>query len=398
MPRSTLQPRTRRAPNAETLVRLIKGKAEASALTRRGICLLNAGDLEGAARAFATALDSGLGDDSLAALLASCYRAAGQPEQAAALLQESIRAKPSEGAARIRHALALWSDGSRDGAIRALRDAIRHDPERAELHFQLGTLLTAIDCFEEAELRFTQALNIDRSHIEAAINLAMCCGLRGAPSESVQHLRRAQAMHPSNPRIGLMLTEAMKAVRQQGLAVPAPARMFEEEDLQDRASIEELSHIIEHDPDFVDAFLAIPIGEVDETVFSMLLRTIEAALERQPEHAELHFHCGRLLERLGRRDAAIRENERAVEIEPAFTRALIELARLYANTDRRQDAASRLEQAIEAGAEYADVYYMLGNLYRDLGRRRQARDAFARALSINKRYGAARDALAALTA
>jgi tetratricopeptide (TPR) repeat protein len=174
--------------------------------------------------------------------------------------------------------------------------------------------------------------------------------------------------------------------------------MFQSNPADDLRGIEELSRIIEIDPDFVDAFLSIPAGDLDEQVFAMLLRTLEAALERQPEHAELHYHCGRVLQRLGRNEAAIDENEKAVRIDPMFTRALIELGRLYHQTDRRDDATTRLEQAIEAGAEYADVYYLLGNLYRDKGEITLARSAYRRALDINTGYEEARQALAALTA
>ena len=166
----------------------------------------------------------------------------------------------------------------------------------------------------------------------------------------------------------------------------------------DYAGIEELSHVIGAEPDFVDAFLSIPTGKVDEKVFAMLLETLHTALERQPEHAELHYHCGRVLTRLGHDDAAIDQNERAVSIDPKFTRALIELGKLYSRTDRTADATTRLERAVAAGAEYADVFYLLGNLYRDQGQIGQARTAYRRALKINERYEEAKTALEALPA
>ncbi len=165
---------------------------------------------------------------------------------------------------------------------------------------------------------------------------------------------------------------------------------------QDKLGMAELSRVIEEDADFVDAFLSIRLDDVLERLFAVLLGTIRVALERQPEHAELHFHCGRVLDKLGRRADAIDANEEAVRLNPRFTRALIELAKLYQATDRRIDAATRLEQAVAAGAEYADVYLMLGNLYRDRGDFEQARGAYGIALSINNEYVAAQVALATL--
>mgnify|MGYP001613992982 FL=1 len=154
--------------------------------------------------------------------------------------------------------------------------------------------------------------------------------------------------------------------------------------------------MIEAEPDFVDAFLSIPSGEIHDQVFAVMLRTLQVALERQPEQAELHYHCGRVLARLGQPIEAILQNEQAVRLNPTYTRALIELGRLYGQTDRAEDATTRLEQAIATGADYADVHYLLGNLYRDQGRVTRAATAYRRALALNEHYDAAREALASL--
>ncbi len=408
IPKDTAQPNGTRAAKLTPpeLLDLLKSRYQAADQVRRGICLINAGRFDEAAAVFAQAQKLGSTDRSLPSYIAGCLIGQGRAEEAvrhlsqprAAVLNGQPKAAgPHDSVNRIRHALALWAGGKAGLAIESLRDAVREDPECAELHFQLGTMLAATESYDEAELRFTQALTIDRDQAEALISLALCCGARGAVSEAVSYLQRAQARRPNDARIGLLLAEAAKAMQHQGLAVRIRAKIAEVEMSEDRRGIEELSRIIEADPDFVDAFLSIPAGEVDERVFAMLLLTLEVALERQPEHAELHFHCGRVLDRLGRREDAIDENERAVEIDPKFTRALIELGKLYHDTDRTEDATTRLEQAVVAGAEYADVYYLLGNLYRDQGQMSRARSAYRSALVINNRCEAAQQALAALS-
>ncbi|MGB2986448.1 MAG: tetratricopeptide repeat protein [Phycisphaerae bacterium] len=380
----------------EQLLRLLKVRFEAADQVRRGVCLLNAGQYERAEAAFARAAEAGCTDRSLPSYLAACLLGQGMPEAAASHFAETARQDDTQTAARIRHALAQWSAGKCDAAIQSLRESIRLNPEFAELHFQLGLLLTSLEDYDEAELRFTQALNIERDHTEALVSLALCCGVRNAMTEALGYLQRAQSRKPHDARIGQLLTQAAKAVQQQGLSVRARADMPDGDPVDDEQGIEELSRVIEAEPDFVDAFLSIPIGQVDERVFAMLLKTLEAALERQPEHAELHYHCGRVLARVGRSEDAINENERAISIAPTFIHALIELARLYQKTDRNVDATTRLEQAVAAGAEYADVYYLLGNLYRDQGQVGRARSAYRRALVLNDRYEAAVKALEAL--
>jgi len=297
----------------------------------------------------------------------------------------------------IRLAHVLHEDGRCDEAVSVLRDCIARSPENAELHYQLGTLLTDRDDYEEAELRFVQAVNLDRQHTEAYVCLGLCCGVRQAPDEALRHLRRAQARRPRDARIGKLVALAAKAASDAGYKVGICATMPDDEIAGDPQGVEALAGVIENDPEFIGAILSIPVDRVHEQLFALMLKTIQVALERQPEHAELHYHCGRVLARLGRRDDAIHANEKAVAIDPKCVNALVELGRLYQETDRYADAADRLEQAIDAGAAYADVYFMLGNLYRDRGDCEQARKAYVGALRINKQYGDAKKALDALS-
>lgn len=380
----------------DDLMKLIQNRYCAENEIRRGICLLNAGRFNDAADAFSQAQSYGSTNDSLPAYLAASYMGQGKPDQSAEQFAHHVDSDEANTTARIRHALSWWEAGQPQNAIQSLRDGIKLNSENAELHFQLGTLLTRLDRFDEAELRFVQTLSINREHPEALISLALCCGLRGSPEEALPHLERAQALKPYETRIGQLLVQTAKAINQKGLKARVHAKMPIADSLEDEKGIKELSRIIESDPDFIDAFLSLPAGGIEAEVFSMLLKTLENSLERQPEHAELQFHCGRVLERLGRYSDAIQKNEHAIKINPKYVRAMIELARLYSQTDRNIDATTRLEQAITAGAEYADVYCLLGNLYRDQGQIERARDAYRHALLINNKYEAAHEALTSL--
>ncbi len=385
------------AISPDELAGILRRRYEAADWVRRGVCLLNAGSFDQATNAFDQARQLGSADRSLPAYLAASLLGQARPEAAAEQFAEFAPAHPADIANRIRHALALSAAGKSQAAIGALRTAVQENPECAELHFQLGTLLAAWERYEEAELRFTQTMSIDREHAQAMVSLALCCAARQSPAEALTHLQRAQALRPHDARIGWLLANAAQAASRQGLAVRVKAAISSDDDAQDRRGIEELARVIEAEPDFVDSFLSIPTGEVVEGVFAVLLTTLQVALERQPEHAELHYHCGRILDRLGRRSDAIDENERAVRLDPSFTQALIELGKLYHATERTVDATTRLEQAVRNGAEYADVYYLLGNLYRDQGRVGPAKSAYAHALAINSSYEAAQKALAELT-
>jgi tetratricopeptide (TPR) repeat protein len=398
-----MSPRTRSIASAggpgsadSELSARLKAHFQAENDVRRGVCLLNAGKYDEAALAFSRAAAQKGNSTPLASYMAACCIGRGETSAAVKHFSKAVEQDDKDVTARIRHGLALWTDGREEEAIEALRAAVALTPESAELHFQLGTLLANREQYEEAELRFTQARNLDRNHAQALMGLAMCCGLRNAPDEAVEHLQRAQVRRPEDATIGLMLAQAARAARQLGHAVGLRATMPKEGPEIDQRGIEELLAVIQNEPDFVEAFLSVPHDQIDPRVFSVLLSALQRALEHQPEHADLHYHCGQVLARLDRPLDAIEANERAVAIDPHHVRALIALAHLYRLMDRPGEAAERLEEVVAAGVEYADVFCLLGHLYRERGQYGRARSAYHRALCMNESYKDAREALAAL--
>lgn len=378
------------------LADLIVRKCSADDDTRRGLCLLSAGRFDEAIIAFESARSAGVDDDQLCTLLGAA--SAGNSDHAAAAAHfaaaNSTRDALSINAIRAAHAF-LAADRASE-AITTLRLAIKKNPTSAELHFQLGTFLASQEETDEASLRFTQALSIDRHHIEAHVSLALTCGLQRDPRQAVNLLRHAQSLRPDDARIGLLLTYAMREAAHQGHTLSVrPAITGGSRCLPDRW-IDQLAAIVESEPDFVDAFLSLSPDCVDALAYENLLRTLQRALEHMPEHAELHYHCGRVLDRLHRTAEAIEQTERACGLDPMCVRALIALGILYQTTNRKADATSRLEQAVRAGADYADVHFSLGNLYRDQGLIVKARSAYRSALALNERYEPARQALTAL--
>lgn len=388
-------------PTLELLKRYHEGRQH----LRRGICLLNAGQYDQAALEFAAADQADPPPPGercgppLADLLAACYVGQGQFDLAGQKMEQLARDDPSHVTGRIRRALLLWQGGHPLEAIERLRESLRDNPDSAELHFQLGTLLAARDEYEEAELRFTQAVTIDKSHTDALVALAQCCAVDQRVTEARQYLERAQRRRPHDARIGLLLAQAAKSLADQGCTVSIRADMPEVHPAGDDEAIEQLSRMVQAEPEFIDAFLTLPSQEdLDTEVYAVLAEALNRALEHRPQEPALHCAQGWVLNELGRPQEAIAATERAVDLDPRFIRALIQLARLYQKTDRDKDAVTRLEEVLRLGGEYADVYYLLGNLYRRNGQIRRARWAYVSALKINDRYEAARTALRTLAA
>ena len=366
--------------------------------TRRGICLMNAGRFDEAIAVLARVLNQIGATPVLSSCLGALQAEQGELAAACDLFAQTSQTPEFTEASQIRESWATWNDARHAQAMEQLRAAILDDPNSAELHYQLGVMLAASDELEEAELRFTQAISIDRNHSEALVQIALCLGARHALTDAVRHLQRAQNARPHDPRIAFLMAQAAKALHEQGRIVQVRGTVASDSETGHDPIVAEMLQLVEADPDFIDALLALPTDLVDEGVFSTLLRTVQSAVTRKPGHADLHFQCGRVLARLGRNKDAISENEQAVALDPKCVRALIELGKLYRGAARHADATERLEQAVRAGAEYADVYYLLGSLYKDQGRVTKARSAFRHALTLNSRYEAAKTALAAMEA
>ncbi len=365
---------------------------------RRGICLLNAGRFDSAAARFSSAMRLNAHVGGLRQYLAQCHIARNDLAAAADEMAGIIEQDPDDVTARIRHAMLLWKRGDSGPAISSLRESLAYAPDCAEFHFQLGTLVAANGAHEEAELRFIQAVALDAKHAEAMVSLAMCYAARNDASCALSLLIRAQALRPNDARIGHLLSIACQAAHVENASDRVAAAMPGSGDYDDEHAVEELSRIIDADPEFIDAFIELPPSEVDEELHNLLQVAVDRAIARSPQCADLHYQHGRLLDHTGQADDAIKSIERALAIAPRSIHAMIQLARLYQKTDRSADATRRLEEALQLGVQYPDVYVLLGHLYRDAGRNGPARDAYRRAIRLNQGYEAAKDALEALPA
>ncbi|RJP42496.1 MAG: tetratricopeptide repeat protein [Phycisphaerales bacterium] len=377
-------------------VRALQAFFRARYAVRRGICLLNAARYDAAAEAFQQARVLNPTATSLARCLAACHRGADRPADTAAETGRALADNPSDACCAIRHALTLWTDGRGAEAIRALRDAIERAPNDAELQFQLGVMLATHHQWEEAELRFAQAVAIDKNHVDALVYLALCHGARQEPQQAVRLLHKAVQRRPDDARIGLLLAQAARAAQDSGDAVCLRLVKPPDVEADDPDALAALTERVSDDPDFVDALLALPWGDADRGIYLLLLEAVRQVLARQGEHADLHYQCGVILDRLGRSRESLSQTRRAVELDPTHTRALIELAHACQRANRPEEALKWLHQITGLGREYADVYYLLGNAHRQLGSIEKAATAYRKALRLNRHYEDARRALESL--
>src|SRR5262249_11993297 len=156
----------------------------------------------------------------------------------------------------------------------------------------------------------TAAIDCDPAHAGAQQNLGLTYAATGEWACAVRHLRTAHRLRPRDAYVALQLGHALRAAAAEAVAIDGDIAVGGELSLDARA-VEGLGRTILADPEFVEAFLALPTSGVDRELFATLGATLEWALERQPEFADLHFHCSRVYQRLGQSEAAIAAANRA---------------------------------------------------------------------------------------
>lgn len=116
----------------------------------------------------------------------------------------------------------LWflaDDSSCLPTIDDLRGEIAADAENPCLHFQLGIRLALAGRLEEAELRFTQTLSINRDHADALVCLGLCRHIAGELDCALGYLQRAQALRPDDARISLLLAKTASFAHRNGAII-----------------------------------------------------------------------------------------------------------------------------------------------------------------------------------
>lgn len=381
-----------------TLARFYLGQAH----HRCGLADLRAGRFKSAAEHLSLARRINPDSTGLSKFLAAAYVGDKQYDLAADELERGrgdSQASPDVTSIAlhddaIRLAYVLVKDGQIDRAIASLESAIEAAPWRAALRQHLGLILAGNDQFESARVHLARAAELAPLNVDILMNYALVLGALGLPREALAPLKACQKLRSGDAHVAWMLAVAYDAA---GVHAQADARFIEPAGaVQTDDGLDALGELVASQPDFVEAFLRLPESPIDTDVFTMLARTLEKALERQPDYADLHHHCSRVYERLGRTDAAIDAASEALRINPRYVQALIQLGRLYEQTDRRDEAVDRLTDAIAAGGDYPDVHYMLGRLHQQRGEPSAALTEYRRALELNANYDVARIAMGEL--
>ena len=181
-----------------------------------------------------------------------------------------------------RHAFALRKRGDEAGAVSALRDAIKLEPERALYHSYLAQFLVETESHEEAETEWRTAIRLDPQLDGAHLGLALALRKRGDQGGAIKSIREALRIKPR------------KALYHSYLG-----QMLAESGLYPEAEME-----------------------------------YAEAIKRSPNNPRTYFGLAIVRAALGDRRGAFEALERALALDPSFERAREQLAQLRSEEER----------------------------------------------------------------
>lgn len=124
---------------------------------------------------------------------------AGQFDEAAAQFREALRIQPDAAEVRGLLGAALWNTGHPPEAERELSQASRALPGDAGIHANLGNALQSLGRLDEALAEYTTALQFEQGPFRAEMlnGLGVALAKLGRMDEAVSKFREAVRLNPS---------------------------------------------------------------------------------------------------------------------------------------------------------------------------------------------------------
>jgi tetratricopeptide (TPR) repeat protein len=332
---------------------------------RLGLAAVRRGELRGALRYLKAAID--LDAESADYWLAYCEALAACGETATALaVAEGARQRGVSGAAldgmaaRLRlassppdfaalHSMALRDhrEGRLAPAAALYRQVLALQPDFAEAHVNLGSVLQAQGAADQAIAHFRRAIALMPDFAPAHYNLGNALALAGR--DPMPAYRAAIAVQPDYAEAHYNLALALeKAARPQEAAAAYRAA-------------------VKARPDFAEAHVNLGVLLFAMGAPQEAIAAYDAALAVRPGFAAAHSNKGNALRAIGAPDQAIAAYRSAIAADPGFAEAHNHLGTLLRGRGRLEEAIAGYRRALEIKPDFPDALCNLGYALTEAG-------------------------------
>ena len=238
----------------------------------------------------------------------------GRLEKAVGEFQRAIEVKPDLSWSYYHLGEALCQLRRWDEAVINLRRAIELKPDFCWSYHYLGEALSQLQKWDEAAAALSQAVTL-HEHFGSYSALGQCLNKLGELEKAIYAYRQAIKLNPDAEQIHFSLAETLQ--QQAKLDLEQAALAYRRAIELNPQQIESYQKLVEIDPENGDCWLSLgkvleKKGDVDSAV-----KAYRRACELKPENAEIYQQLGKLLVKLNQLEEAIASYRRAVEITPS---------------------------------------------------------------------------------
>ena len=234
-----------------------------------------------------------------------------------------------------------------DPGIAKLTDAIRADPENADLYAQRATMQYDKQNFDAAIADMVSALRIDSTNIGYHYNLADVYLDYYRSRLALRTLQRAASLEPDNVETQLRLAETQLTLRQYD------------------GALEALNEVTRIDPRNPDAYLLLSQTFLETGDTARAIKSAEEATEIDPDMTDAFITLGQLLFAKGL-PRAEQYFDAAVAIDPEDVYALHAKGDFLRDSDRVLEAIATYQAASRADRQYVGGHFNAGLLFLEL--------------------------------
>ena len=253
-------------------------------------------------------------------------------------------------------------------AVKLMDQAIKIDPNIAEVHSNRGVALYDLKQFDAALASCDRAIALRPDYAEAYNN-------RG---NVFQALKQFDAAVASYDKAIALRPDYGGAYNSRGNAL--------QEIKQFDAALASYDKAIALKPDYAEAYNNR--GNVFQLLnqFDAALASYDKAIALRPDYAEAYYDRGHVLQEVEQLDAALASYDKAIILRPDDAEAYYDRGNVLHDLKRFDDALTSYDKAIAFNPSYADAYITRGNVLKDIKQFDAAMASYDKAIALKPDY------------
>ena len=248
---------------------------------------------------------------------------------------------------------------------------IKHKPEYAEAHNNLGSSYKELNMLDEASTSFNFAIKLNPNLAEAYSN-------KGSVLHETQNY--IEALEYYDKAISLKNSYA-EAYTNRGNALLELLRIQE--------AIESQNKAIEINSSYANAYLNRGIIFYKVNRFKEALNDFQSVILLKPDSAEAYSHIGNAQFELLQYQEAIKSQNKAIEIDPNYAEAYSNRGIIMHELKEYKEALNNFDIAISLNPNFAQAYSNRGNTLKEMMQFEESLDAYSKAITLKPDYAEA---------